>query len=138
VKKSKNERRTKDIKKEEGRNERSRKEVTELEMQGKRHNMKQGRKAINKHKKRTFEIYLDVFISRPTHNCGCAIKPPTISWGHMKYVQKACLSITSPTVTELTASSHGVTGYVISVGASSNEFAMRFLFKFWPVAICSA
>jgi len=56
----------------------------------------------------------------------------------MKYVQQVCLSITSLTVTELTTSSHEVTGYVISAGASSNAFVIRFLFKFWPVAICSA
>jgi hypothetical protein len=48
------EERKKYIKNEEGRNERIRKEVREQEKQGNRHNMKQGRKAINKHKKMHF------------------------------------------------------------------------------------
>ena len=76
------------------------KKLRELEKQGKRHSMKQGRKAIST-RKRTFEIYLDVFISRPNQKCGCAITPPpplTKSWGHIKHVQQVCLS-TSLTVT---------------------------------------
>jgi hypothetical protein len=56
----------------------------------------------------------------------------------MKYVQQVRSSITSLTVTELTAISRAVTEYVNSAGSSSNAFSIRFLFKSWPVAICTA
>jgi len=72
------------------------KKLRELEKQGKRHSMKQGRKAIST-RKRTFEIYLDVFISRPNQKCGCAITPPPHkkkSWSKKNKSQKFFLTTT--------------------------------------------
>ena len=55
------------------------------------------------------------------------------SWDHTTYVQQVRRRVTGVTVIR-----HAVTGYVFSIGASSDAFGMHLVLESWPEAIYSA